>query len=248
MPTVLHEQNGVMGRANRLLAPRVTRDRHRLSHAGAARPAAAGQRPSSPAIRCAPRGDRRRARRLMPRRQRADTCACWCSAAARARVSWPRSCRRRSSGLSGRCARACRSCSRRAPRTSTPCARTYARLGVAAEMRAVLLRPAGAHGGGASGRSRAPAPRRWPSSPPSAGRRSWCRCRMRSIRTSSPMPGVLEAAGGAIRDRAARLHARAPGRGDHRPGRRPGAACPHGGRPPNRPAPSTPPSGWPIWC
>ena len=32
IPTVLHEQNGVMGRANRLLAPRVTRDRHRLSH------------------------------------------------------------------------------------------------------------------------------------------------------------------------------------------------------------------------
>ena len=30
IPTVLHEQNGVMGRANRLLAPRVTRDRHRL--------------------------------------------------------------------------------------------------------------------------------------------------------------------------------------------------------------------------
>ena len=43
IPTVLHEQNGVMGRANRLLAAARHRDRHRLSHAGAARPAAAGQ-------------------------------------------------------------------------------------------------------------------------------------------------------------------------------------------------------------
>ena len=46
--------------------------------------------------------------------------------------------------------------------------------------------------------SRAPAPRRWPSSPRSAGRRSWCRCRMRSTRTSSPMRGAGE---GRRRDR-----------------------------------------------
>ena len=35
---------------------------------------------------------------------------------------------------------------------------------------------------------RAPGHRPSPSSPRSAGRRSWCRCRTRSIRTSSPMP------------------------------------------------------------
>ncbi len=38
MPTVIHEQNGVLGRANRLLAPRVAGHRHRLSRgAGASR-------------------------------------------------------------------------------------------------------------------------------------------------------------------------------------------------------------------
>ena len=43
--------------------------------------------------------------------------------------------------------------------------------------RAVLRRPAGAHRRRASGDRPAPAPRQWPSSRPSAGRRSWCRCR-----------------------------------------------------------------------
>ena len=44
IPTVLHEQNGVMGRANRALAPRVTHDRHRLSaRCSEARPALAEQ-------------------------------------------------------------------------------------------------------------------------------------------------------------------------------------------------------------
>ena len=37
MPTVLHEQNGVMGRANRSAGAARHRDRHRLSHAGKAR-------------------------------------------------------------------------------------------------------------------------------------------------------------------------------------------------------------------
>ena len=83
MPTVLHEQNGVMGRANRLLAPRVTaiatgfralenldpalqgEDRvHRQSGASA------GDRGGRDALRgAAPAGS-----------------ICWCSAAARARA------------------------------------------------------------------------------------------------------------------------------------------------------------------
>jgi UDP-N-acetylglucosamine--N-acetylmuramyl-(pentapeptide) pyrophosphoryl-undecaprenol N-acetylglucosamine transferase len=39
VPTVIHEQNAVMGRANRLLAPRVTRHRHRLPRVLGAEPA-----------------------------------------------------------------------------------------------------------------------------------------------------------------------------------------------------------------
>ena len=54
-PTVLHEQNAVMGRANRFLAARVDAHRHRLSRPeGRAAPPCAPRR-ATPAIRCARR-------------------------------------------------------------------------------------------------------------------------------------------------------------------------------------------------
>ena len=55
IPTIIHEQNAVMGRANRLLAPRVTRDRDRLPGRARRAPALAAQGARSPAIRCARR-------------------------------------------------------------------------------------------------------------------------------------------------------------------------------------------------
>ena len=96
MPTVLHEQNGVMGRANRLLAARVTAiatgfrtlaklDPHlqsKINFTG---------NPVRPAVIAAA------ATPFAAAGRRRTLAACWCSAAARAPMSWPRSCRRRSS-------------------------------------------------------------------------------------------------------------------------------------------------------
>ncbi len=52
IPTVLHEQNGVMGRANRLLAPRVTAIATGFRTLKNVDAAVAGQDRPSPAIRC----------------------------------------------------------------------------------------------------------------------------------------------------------------------------------------------------
>ena len=52
IPTLIHEQNAVMGRANRFLAARVTRDRHRLSPACSTRTRRSPPRRRTPAIRC----------------------------------------------------------------------------------------------------------------------------------------------------------------------------------------------------
>ena len=145
------------------------------------------------------------------------------------------------------CARAWRSCSRRAPKTSTRCARStpgsastpscapffpdlparmaaahlvIARSGASTVAELVGHRPAGHPGAAAA----------------CAG--------------PGPVRQCRRAGGGRRRDphRAARLHPRPPGRGDRWLGRRPGAACRAWRRPPKPPAPSTPPSGWPIWC
>ena len=95
VPTILHEQNAVMGRANRALASRVTaiatgfrvlanvneKVRAKMNFTG---------NPVRPNVIEAAR---------MPYQARptsAANCACWCSAAARARASCPKSCRRRS--------------------------------------------------------------------------------------------------------------------------------------------------------
>ena len=133
IPTLIHEQNAVMGRANRLLAPRVTAiatgfpgvlDREpalaaKATHTGnPVRPAviAAAATPYPPLDADGPlqlAGVRRQPGRARHGRHRAAG-----DRAARA--------------ASADAAR--RSCSRRATRTRRACATTYARLGVAAEV------------------------------------------------------------------------------------------------------------------
>ena len=85
IPTVIHEQNAVMGRANRMLAPRVTRDRDRLCRRPQPR---AGARREGDAHRQsgAAGGDRGGGDALSGARHRRAAAACWCSAAARARA------------------------------------------------------------------------------------------------------------------------------------------------------------------
>ncbi len=123
IPTVIHEQNAVMGRANRLLAPRVTRDRDRAFPACSTRDADAGRQGDAHRQSGAAGGDRGRGARLTPRRCGRPLRVCSCSAAARARASWPTSCRRRSSSSSRTLrARLAASCSRRARRISRACA------------------------------------------------------------------------------------------------------------------------------
>ena len=85
IPTVLHEQNGVMGRANRLLAPRVTaiatgfpRAAERSTRRLQAKVTFTGNpvRPTVIAAAATP---------YAPPQRRAAAAARWCSAAARAR-------------------------------------------------------------------------------------------------------------------------------------------------------------------
>ena len=192
------------------------------------------------------RGGRRRPIRRSATRRPASTSSC--SAAARARASWPTSCRPRSSGSIRHAAarlsvvQQARERGRRPGRGHLRAARRRGRG------RAVLHRPAGADRGRRISSSRARAPRRSPNSRRSAGRRSWCRCRMRSTRTSPPMPACWRrpAARSACDqadftpDRlAAEIAALAADAGTTRRDGR--------GRQGRRHR-STPPSGWPISC
>ncbi len=83
IPTVLHEQNGVMGRANRLLAPRVTtiatgfRTLARLDPKLQSKITFTGNPVRREVIAAAATP--------YAAPQPAENCACWCSAAARAR-------------------------------------------------------------------------------------------------------------------------------------------------------------------
>ena len=105
------------------------------------------------------------------------------------------------------------SCSRRARRTSMPCARLM--RGSASPPNARRSLPICRRAWPPPiWSSPAPAPPPWPSSPPSAGRPSWCRCRIRSIRTSSSMPALLARGRRRHPYRAARLHPATPGRRD----------------------------------
>ena len=150
IPTVLHEQNGVMGRANRLLAARVTTIATGFPHAGAARPAPAGQdhlhrqsgarrgdRRGGDALcragaerKDAPAGVRRQPGRARDGRDRAGGARAHAARCLRARLAVVQQARGRGS--------------RRGARDLRP-ARDRSRV------RAVLCRSAGAHGGRPSG-------------------------------------------------------------------------------------------------
>ena len=93
VPTLIHEQNAVMGRANKALAGARRRDRRRLPARQDARLGAKTvvDRQSGAAGRAGGGQDA-----LPAVRRRASRSSCWCSAAARARSSFPRRCRRRS--------------------------------------------------------------------------------------------------------------------------------------------------------
>ena len=130
VPTLIHDANAVIGRANRLLAPRVTaiattfpdvfRDQHRL----AAKATLTGN-PVRPAVVAA-------AMTPYPA-LRAIRCASSFSAAARARASWPTSFPPRSRRSNRVCARGSPSSSRRARRIWPRVRSAYGRLVVAAE-------------------------------------------------------------------------------------------------------------------
>ena len=86
--TVLHEQNAVLGRANRLLAPRADRARAVLRRHGAVPPRHAWR---WSATRCGRRWRRWREAGYPPA-EGGTRCACWCWAARSARASSPTWC------------------------------------------------------------------------------------------------------------------------------------------------------------
>ena len=88
VPTVLHEQNAILGRANRLLA-RAPRASPRPSPAPSPRPTVS----SSPAIRCVRPSPRWRSRPTR-RRKRTASSTCWSPAAARAPAPSAACCRK----------------------------------------------------------------------------------------------------------------------------------------------------------
>jgi UDP-N-acetylglucosamine--N-acetylmuramyl-(pentapeptide) pyrophosphoryl-undecaprenol N-acetylglucosamine transferase len=85
IPTLLHEQNAVLGRANKMLAKGVTA----IATSFATTKYLAPTKRVLPATRCAPSSSRRPSKRS---RRRCPTagCRCWCSAAARVRATSPR--------------------------------------------------------------------------------------------------------------------------------------------------------------
>ena len=193
VPTILHEANAVMGRANRFLAARVDAIAAGLSDARRS-PAPLPSKvvvtgnPVRPAVLEAATHalSELRRRQLAASRHR--------RLAGRAHHGGYRAGRDRGAARTI-CARASASCSRRAARTIARVAAIYARLGVARRGRALLRRSAGAHRAGASRhRARRRLDRRR-NSPSSAGRRFWCRCRMRSIRIRRPMPRIARTGG-----------------------------------------------------
>ena len=244
IPTLIHEQNAVMGRANRLLAGRVTAiatsfagvldrepgtrrqgDAHRQSGAAGGdrggRDALCGSATRRPAPS---RRVRRQPGRAHHGRHRAgrDRAARSASADAASVVQQARE-------------------EDVAPGHAT----SMRGLKVAAEVAPFFTDlPARIAAGHLV--SRAPAPRPWPNWRRSAGRRSWCRCRMRSTRTSPPMPACWRRPGGGDAPAPGRLHARPAGGRDQRACQRAGKTRSNGRGRHARRARSTPPSGWPI--
>ena len=83
IPTLIHEQNAVMGRANRLLAPRVRAIA--TGFAGVLRGDAGARRQGDPHRQSgAAGGDRGGGDALSAARSGGAAAVCWCSAAARA--------------------------------------------------------------------------------------------------------------------------------------------------------------------
>ena len=146
IPTLIHEQNAVMGRANRLLAARVKRSPPALpacsiaSRTLAAKATRTGN-PVRPAVIAAATMPY-----AVPRARRSASVSS-CSAAARARASWPTSCRLRSSGSSRIC-RSRLSVVQQAREEDVGAGPRHLRAGEGGGRgRAVLHRPAGADRG-----------------------------------------------------------------------------------------------------
>ena len=198
IPTLIHEQNAVMGRANRLLAPRVSAIATSFAGVLDREPALAAKatctgNPVRPAVIAAAATPYAVAGTGGPLR----LLVFGGSQGARIMADIvPAAIERLEPHLQ---IAAARSCSRRARRTSAGSREIYARAEGRGRGRAVLHRSAGADRGGASRGRRAPALRPWRNSRRSAGRPSWCRCRMRSTRTRPPMPACWKRRAAAIR-------------------------------------------------
>jgi hypothetical protein len=237
IPSVIHEQNAVMGRANRLLAPRVTAIAAGFpgvtdADAGLRARTTLTGNPVRPAVTAAsavpyPQIDPAGPLRLVvfggsqgarvfsdivpPAVARLDP-------AIRARLVIVQQAR---------------------DEDLDRVRRSYADLAVAAEVAPFFS--------DLPGWSRAPAPRRSPSSPPSAGPPSWSRCRTRSTRTSSPTLPCWRRP--AAQSCCARMHS--PRSGSPPSSRRspPTAAAPAPWRTPRAlSARPTRPDGSPTWC
>ena len=183
-PIVVHEQNAVVGRANRLLI--------RLGAVlatGFEKPKGSARARQSRACRQSGAGSDRRCRPpLCGAGRRTASSACSSSAAARGRASFPASCRARWRCCRRRSGGASASCSRRGRRISTRRAR---RLPASAS-RARCSPSSPTWASGSPPRiscSAGPAPPPSPSSPSWAARRSSCPIRTRSTTTRRRMRG-----------------------------------------------------------
>ena len=223
IPTLIHEQNAVMGRANRLLAPRVTRHRDRLSRHSRSR-SGAGRQGDAHRQSGAAGGDRGGGDALSAaRRRRAAAAARVRRQPGRARHGRHRAARDRAA----RAALADAADDRAAGARGGPAARARRLCEAAGRRRgrAVLHRSAGAHGGEPSG---GVALRR-------LDRRRACRdrpARHPGAAAARARPGPARqcrrAGGCGRRDppRSGRIHARAARGRDRGAGRRRPAASP----------------------
>ena len=132
LPSMLHEQNAVLGQANRLRAGRRGADRDLVRpHRGTSPTATAGR--ASSAIRCASRCGRCAARPTA-RRARAGSSISWSSAAARVRPRSARSCPRPSLSLPAALRARLRLVQQCRPEDLEQVRQRYARAGIVVEL------------------------------------------------------------------------------------------------------------------